>query len=369
MKKYLYSTFVLILLGFLSATLYAPNDTPSTLTKELAIGARRKVSGTYTDRTATENAADWTAPPPLLNPLLVPNNIIIAMDPTKYALALDPEITGSDAGVVVLRTPVRNPTNHTITSDIWAKQASSGGYAPIPIGGGAFFPGYGNWQKTKSFVIVKSNTVTVSQTKVTVERGTAMDLTRDTDYDYSGITWRRFLFGPPGETVPSIYSPVIASGKRIRGWVWQADHYIPILNQWFEPVKGLNGCECREEVPDVPAMAFQLGDINDGASIDPVGRYKLLDEVQLDVGNSACADWISGNQPPNALPAPPATGNVFTNQQYSIFAAGWLVGTYTRNVDIVSVGGALILRIRYSTITPVLTDAWDVPTIPPDWDL
>jgi len=220
MKKYLYSTFVLILLGFLSATLYAPNDTPSTLTKELAIGARRKVSGTYTDRTATENAADWTAPPPLLNPLLVPNNIIIAMDPTKYALALDPEITGSDAGVVVLRTPVRNPTN-----------------------------------------------------------------------------------------------------------------------------------------------------INDGASIEPFGRYIRLDEVQFDVGNSACADWISGNQPPNALPAPPATGNVFTNQQYPIFAAGWLVGTYTRNVDIVSVGGALILRIRYSTITPVLTDAWDVPTIPPDWDL
>ena len=45
------------------------------------------------------------------------------------------------------------------------------------------------------------------------------------------------------------------------------------------------------------------------------------------------------------------------------------MGTYTRNVDIVSVGGALILRIRYSTITPVLTDAWDVPTIPLDWDL
>jgi len=365
MKKYFCATLVLILLGLLSSTMYAPNDPPSTLTKELAIGQERKLNGTYTILTDAEDYTDWTIPVPTFSPL-VPNNIVMTIyGSTPYA----PVMSGTDANVAVLRNPVWDASNHTYTSDIWAKQASSGGNPPITVGGILISPGSGNWQRNRSWALVTAGEATV-QKYITVERGSTLGLIESFSYDYTGLCWVRVVYGPPGETSPS-YSPQngpIPAGKRLRGWAWAAAHSIPIHNQWNQPANGLNGCACVESIGSFQAY---LGDISSAASSDPVGLTQILnnDEGDFhDAGGNVCQDWLRNNIPAvSPINDPPPTQKIFDDQVYYIYAAGWLCGNYERDVEIVSEGGALKLRIVYSVVSPSQTDArLDCPTIPPD---
>ena len=365
MKRYLYSTFVLILLGFLSATLYAPNDPPAMQTKELAIGEERKLNGAYTLLTPAEDYTDWTIPVPSFDPL-VPNTFVMTI---LGATPSVPEMNGPEAGVAALRNPVWSAITSTYTSDIWAKQASSGGNPPVLVGGVLISPGRGNWQRNRSSAIVTAGGQTFRK-HINVERASTMALITNFAYDYTGLSWVRVLYGPSGETSPA-YLPLngpIPAGKRLRGWAWAAAHSIPIHNQWNQPANSINGCACLEKIGSVGAY---LGDISSAASIDPVGIPQLLsnDEGDFhDAGSQACQDWLENNMPAvSPSNNPPAPGILFRNQEFYIYAGGWLIGNYERDADVVLEGGVLKVRIVYSVVNPSQTDErLDIPTIPPD---